>query len=353
MNNRIAKKHLDTVIKKARVHLYKPIQIAEILYRDRVVGDINLDNLETYRTFSRRWRDEICRKFLGRTSTSSARFQDNLFEANATPPLVLRTLGEINRRHKGAVEAYVYEAFRQRHSRMSSGLALVNQSDKTNFVLKNFIEVFSRDPGLSRSVDKIFEIVVYALFSTLLEALEVKICVSIGNVGNTIFQEFMDFTEKIFGLDEETPEAYHTAKVYRVGVTNAADRGLDMWANFGVAFQIKHLSLTPAMAENIASDITADRIIIVCKECEKDVLISVLQQFGSAGRIQAVITENELEIWYEKALRGQSADLIGSKVMQRLENEIKAEFPSTTTEFDAFFTDRGYDQLSIENIWLS
>ena len=185
MDNQTAKKHLDTVIRKARVHLYKPIQIAEILYRDRTVCDINLDDLETYRTFSRQWRDEVCRKFLGRTSTSSARFQDNLFEANAIPPPVLRTLGEINDRHEGAVEAYIYEAFKQRHSQMSSGLALVSQSDKTNFILKDFIEVFSRDPGLSRSVDKIFEIVVYALFSTLLEALEVRIGVSIENVENT------------------------------------------------------------------------------------------------------------------------------------------------------------------------
>jgi type II restriction enzyme len=352
MNNLTAREHLDTVIRKARIHLYKPIQIAEILYRDRTVGDIDLDNLETYRTLSRKWRDKVCIKFLGRTSTSSARFQDNLFQENATPPPVLRTLGEINHRHNGAVEAYIYEAFRQRHSQMSSGLALVSQSDKTNFVLKDFIEVFSRDPGLSRSVDKIFEIVVYALFSTLLEALEVKIGVRIGNIENTIFQEFSDFTEKVLGLDEETPETYHTAKVYRAGVTNAADRGLDMWANFGVAIQIKHLSLTPTMAENIASDITADRIIIVCRESEKDVLVSVLQQFGSAGRIQSVITENELEIWYEKALRGQSAKLVGDKVMRRLENEIKVEFPSTT-EFDEFFLDRGYDQLSTVDIWLS
>ena len=36
-----AKKALDNVIKKSRVHLYKPIQIAEILYRDRTVGDID------------------------------------------------------------------------------------------------------------------------------------------------------------------------------------------------------------------------------------------------------------------------------------------------------------------------
>jgi type II restriction enzyme len=352
MNNLTAKEHLDTVIRKARIHLYKPIQIAEILYRDRTVSDIDLDDLETYRTLSRQWRDEVCRRFLGRTSNSSATYQDNLFQENATPPPVLRTLGEINHRHNGAVEAYIYEAFRQRHSQMSRGLALVSQSDKTNFVLKDFIEVFSRAPGLARSVDKIFEIVVYALFSTLLEALEVKIGVRIGNIENTIFQEFSDFTEKVLGLEEETPEAYHTAKVYRVGVTNAADRGLDMWANFGVAIQIKHLSLTPTMAKYIASDITADRIIIVCKECEKDVLVSVLQQFGSAGRIQSVITEDELEIWYEKALRGQSAELVGDKVMQRLENEIKVEFPSTT-EFDEFFLDRGYDQLSTVDIWLS
>ena len=153
------------------------------------MGDIDLDDLETYRTLSRQWRDEVCRKFLGRTSTSSARFQDNLFDENATPPPVLRILGEINQRHNGAVEAYIYEAFKQRHSQMAGGLALVSQSDKTNFVLTDFIEIFSRDSGLKRSVDKIYEIVVYALFSTLLDALEVKIGVSIGNIENTIFQD--------------------------------------------------------------------------------------------------------------------------------------------------------------------
>ena len=50
MDNKIAKDPLDTVIRKARVHFYKPIQIAEILHRDRVEKDIDLDDLETYRT---------------------------------------------------------------------------------------------------------------------------------------------------------------------------------------------------------------------------------------------------------------------------------------------------------------
>lgn len=350
MDNLYAKQCLDKVIKKARVHLYKPIQIAEILYRDRVKCDIDLGDLETYRTNSRKWRDEVCLRLLGRTSTSSARFQDNLFEENATPPSVLVKLGEINRRHNGAVEAYIYDAFRSRHIQMSTGLDLVSQLGKTNFILQDFIKVFRRNPGLSRSVDKIFEIVVYALFSVLLESLEVKIGVKIENTENTILQEFADFTKKVLGLSKETLETYQEPKIYRAGVTNAADRGLDIWANFGVAIQIKHLSLTLPMADDIASDITADRIIVVCKECEKEVLVSVLQQFGNAGRIQSVITEDDLDLWYEKALRGRSAKLIGDKVMKRLEDEIKVEFPSTA-EFEGFFAERGYGHLSLIGIW--
>ena len=352
MDNLTAKERLDIVINKARVHLYKPIQIAEILYRDRTVGDIDIDDVETYRTLSRKWRDEVCLKLLGTTSTSTSRYQDNLFEENAIPPPVLARLGGINRERDGAVEAYIYEAFKQRHSQILSGLAVVSQSDKNKFDLRKFIDGFRRTPGLARSVDKIFEIVVYALFSTLLEALEVKIGVKIENIQSTILRTFSDFTEKVLGLSEGMLEAYQEAKVYRAGVTNAADRGLDMWANFGVAIQIKHLSLTTKEAEDIVSNITADRIIIVCKECEKNLLVSVLQQFGSAGRIQSVITEDELEVWYEKALRGQSAELIGDKVLQKLENEIKIEFP-LTTELDDFLTARGYDQLLLVDIWLS
>lgn len=54
-----AKKALDTLIKKSRVHLYKPIQIGEILYHSRIYNDVDLDDLESYRNASKRWRDDI------------------------------------------------------------------------------------------------------------------------------------------------------------------------------------------------------------------------------------------------------------------------------------------------------
>lgn len=74
-----AKQALDSLIKKARVHLYKPIQIAEILYRDRIHNDIDLSNIETYRNKSKKWRDEVCINFLGRTSTSSSQYGHFIF----------------------------------------------------------------------------------------------------------------------------------------------------------------------------------------------------------------------------------------------------------------------------------
>lgn len=130
-----AKQALDKIISKGRVHLYKPIQIAEILYRDRTNGDIDLLDLNTYRNASKKWRDVICLRFLGRTSSSSARYQDDVFSENAVPPPVLKVLSTENRKQNGIVEKYIYDRFEQRFSQMSRGLEYCNVHDKDNFKL--------------------------------------------------------------------------------------------------------------------------------------------------------------------------------------------------------------------------
>ena len=92
--------------------MYKPIQIAEILYRYRTepmqhgLGD--LSNKEAYRNSSKRWRDEITKRLIGRVCTSSQKFQDNLFDENAVPPYILQELAEVNNQFGGVVERYIY-----------------------------------------------------------------------------------------------------------------------------------------------------------------------------------------------------------------------------------------------------
>lgn len=349
MNIIKAKLALDKVIDKARVHLYKPIQIAEILYRNRVIRDINLSKLETYRNESKKWRDVICLQFLGRTSTSSARYQDDIFNENGIPSSVLNVLGRENNSKNGIVEAYIYRKFLQRFSQMTSALNYCSTHDKTAFQLTEFLDLFWQEPGLRRSIDKVYEIVVYSLFSALVEALEVSVEVSINANKKNLLKEFEDFAKTVIQLSNKQKSLKLKAKINRVGVTNAADRGLDMWANFGMAIQIKHLSLTEELAENIVSSISADRIIIVCKDTEQQVIVSLLNQIGWKSRIQSIITENDLLKWYEKAFRGKYAKNIGNIVLKNLVDEIAIEFPATnSTEFMSFYEKRGYNNLSNE-----
>ena len=227
-----ARKSLDAVIRKSRVHLYKPIQIAEILYHDRVYHDVDLNDLETYRNRSKKWRDDVSRPLLGRICTSSARFQDNLFEENAIPPQVIAVLGEENRRTQGAVEAYIYRQFNTKHDQMAEALHVCQTATPENFDVKAFIDSFWQEPGLKRSLDKIYEIVVYALFSALVEEMQLQVTVSVTKDKIGILTAFSAFARKVMCLEPTKLTHTEQAKVFRVGVTNAADRGLDMYSNF-------------------------------------------------------------------------------------------------------------------------
>lgn len=55
-----------------------------------------------------------------------------------------------------------------------------------------------------------------------------------------------------------------------------------------------------------------------------------MSQIGWRSRIQSIVTENDLINWYEKALRGKYADIVGDKLMEILCSEIAEEFPSVT-----------------------
>lgn len=349
-NRNDAKRALDTVIAKSRIHLYKPIQVAEILYRARVYKDINPLQLEDYRKKSRRWRDDICRPLLSRLCTSSSRYQDNLFNDNAIPPVLLNELCKENNRTGGAVEAYIYRRFTNKHDQLSDALLYCLDATKECFDVKHFIDSFWNEPGLKRSLDKIYEIIVYALFATLVDALSLKVEISVDEEHFDILNEFEDFSKKVMCLDFSNPAHIQDARVYRVGVTNAADRGLDMYSNWGPAIQIKHLSLDVSLAENIVGSVSSDRVVIVCKEAEREIIVSLLTQIGWRSHIQSIVTENDLVTWYEKALRGRFSDIIGDELIRRLCDEIVKEFPSVENIPDVL-KERHYEKIS-DPFWM-
>jgi len=335
MNTQNALSALNNIIRKSRIHLYKPIQIAEILHRARVNGDVDVNDIQNYRNRSKVWRDQISQRLVGRVSTSSQKFQDNLFEANAIPPEVLSKLHEMNKKD-GSVEKHIYLQMTARLNDVTFASNYISTAKR--FRLKEFLDIFKRRPGLTRSVDKAYEIVAYSLFSALIAELNVQTTVSIRNPNRALMADFNDFIKKVIGLDGT--DMILPARVYRSGVTNAADRGLDMWANFGPAIQVKHIDLSEDLADNVADSITSDQIVLICLDAERAVIQNVLAKTSTGHRFRAIITMNDLDHWYELCLTKYSGTL-GKKMLEYLKREFNAEFPSNTSMM-AFMKERGY-----------
>lgn len=107
------------------------------------------------------------------------------------------------------------------------------------------------------------------------------------------------------------------------------------------------------MAEGITETITANKIVIVCKNAEAKIIGSLLTQIGWRSRIQSIITIEELSVWYDLALTGKHHLLLGENLLENIKEQIQLEFPSVgNSEFDEFITSRGYHQLQNDN-WKS
>jgi len=349
-----AKQILDRLINKQRVALYKPIQIAEILYRARI-GELSINdiryNLEAYRNPSKRWRDNITRLLIDQISTSSQRFQDNLFEPNAMPPEILSILAEENTKRGGIVERYIYQQFRKKQLRILHLIELLQSATVEEFKLPDFLDEFEHDRGIKRSIDKAYEIIVYALFNTLVQHLRIRVTLSIDSKQLDILSRFEEFATLVLGIDAQKPTVSVDAKLYRAGVTNAADKGLDIWSNFGPVVQVKHVTLTDEIAEDICEEITADHIVIVCNDSERETIERICKQLGQ--RIQGIITQNQLVKWYDEALHGKFSNILGNSLLNSLRQEFRNEFPHSVT-FDTFYNERKYNCIpkSLSSFWI-
>lgn len=350
MNIRQAKVKLDRVINKGRVHFYKPFQIAEVLRKHRMGELSNLSDLESYKNASRRWRDEVSNKLVGRCCNSSARYQDDVFNDNACPPEALVALGTYNNATNGEVEAYIYRMFEEKVSSIGEILAQIKNATPSTFNLGEIVETFERRPGLKRSIDKVFEITVYALFSTVVRALRLQVSLTVHNADPVLLREFGDFLEKVVGLQKGTTSIVLPASLFRLGATNAADRGLDMVANFGPAIQVKHLTLDADAIADICDGLTADRIVIVCKDTEVSIVDTVVKQLGLSGRLQGLVTFSDIKSWYGICLSPAHRKTLGVSLLGDFIREFSGEFPSLEG-LPAFLLERGYRTIKLSAGW--
>ena len=347
-----AKDRLDSIINKGRVDLYKPIQIAEVLRRSRLNGDINIQDISTYQNPSIHWRNAVTTRLLGKVSKSSARYQHDVWNLTAMYPELLIVLDTENKRTRGGVERYIYLRFNERQETVASIIAFLENASPEDFELSVLLEKFVKEIKVRRSIDKTYEIITYSLFETIVVALGATIKVSIPPTSKELLAEFSELTRVLLGLEAEKESWELPGHVYRVGVTNAADRGLDMWANFGPAIQVKHMTLNSKLAQEIVDQVESDSIVIVCCDSDAEVIKVVTQQISWGQRVRGIVRESELINWYERCLRGKFASQIAQPLIERLVNSFKTEFPQASAMMN-FLEERKYLSMPVDEIWVT
>ena len=331
--------------------MYKPIQIAEILNRARTDKTIDLGRLDTYRRVSTRWRNDVCPRLVGKKPSLNSRYEDQLFDPAVLPPDKIVELGKINQQSDGLVEVYIYARLRQRFASVASIREMLAKVEAAQFKLTDFLAFFD-EPDLRRSVDKAYEVIVYSLFDSIVRHLGATVTLAVDEGKMDTLADFEDFARVVLGIDTAHPKLVQPARLYRVGTANAADAGLDMWANFGPAIQIKHVTLSLEQTTDIVEGLVADRVVIVCRQTEAEVIESIMTQIGMVDRVQGFITEDDLVKWYSLCMSKKYATTLGRDLLTELRLQFEAEFPlSELTEIDTFFKERNYHISKLNGEW--
>ena len=345
-----AKQALDSIIKKGRVDLYKPIQIAEVLHQSRTTGSIDVSEVEDYRIASVTWRDDVTLRLANKRSTSSQKYQDDVWNEHAMPPSKLSVLDKVNKARDGLVESYIYHKYKKRQGVIANIIDNLRTADAESFDLAELLKMFVTKAGIKRSIDKAYEIISYSLLETIVDSSNVKVEVSVDESDKDAMAEFADLAAPLLGVTPQKPTNTYSAHIYRVGVTNAADRGLDMWANFGPAVQVKHVTLNDEIAQEIVDQVESDRILIVCIDADADVLATIRKRTGWGRRVCGIVTKANLIEWYERCLRGDHNDVLAEPLLEMLRAGFDQEFPQVR-EIDSFLAGRGYDKANLVGDW--
>jgi type II restriction enzyme len=328
-----AMKALDRLIGKSRSFMYKPIQVAETLrlHREGHIG--NLLNLESYRIRSRTVRNEVTRRLYNHICTSSARFQDDVWNEHAIPPRILNQLASLNK--DGKIEKYIYEKVYERFSKIESFRQEVSKAAETaNERIQPFrieqVWAYFDQPALKKSVDKLFEITIYAILKCFLANTPYALMVK-KDKAELFDERIKDCYVVLFGIQVSQDVAMFEPVIKRAGVANAADRGLDIWCNFGPAVQVKHISIANRndgkdIIEDILSQLDSDATIVFCKNCPSYVKDYLLQEFSS---LKGIITQNEVtRIYYSLCDRSkENGQENEARILNELLKQINLEFP--------------------------
>lgn len=320
----LALQQLDRVISLSRVEMYKPIQIAETLREFTLNKSFTPTSLETYRSLSRDLRNKVTLELIGKVSTSSMRYQDDVWNPSALPPAALSTLTSFNRNHE--VEEYIYQHVYAKSLQMIEIRKILDEI-KGSEEVKSIFRLFDT-PGLRSSADRLFEVFALAVLQTQIEKSNFTFTLS----GDS--KSIAGLTgKKLISIAQGEGNQLKLAKM---GHTNAADAGLDIWTNFGVVISVKNYFLNLDLFRKVLDDTPVGLLVIIC-ESTNSIVEKELKRVADKREV-VLITSEELLSDVELLLKDSSL----SKVfIRKLITFYDKEFPLAVT-LEGFMKKRSY-----------
>jgi type II restriction enzyme len=125
-----------------------------------------------------------------------------------------------------------------------------------------------------------------------------------------------------------------------------------MWANFGPAIQVKHLTLDKKLAQSIIDQVETDHIVIVCRDTDADIIKTIAGQISWGQRVRGIICESDLARWYKLCMQGNFSSLLATNLLDRLQAGFAAEFPQSLALQD-FLAERDYLSTTVDDFWIT
>ena len=125
-------------------------------------------------------------------------------------------------------------------------------------------------------------------------------------------------------------------KLAKLGHTNAADAGMDIWTNFGVVISVKNYELNLELLKKVLTDTPVGELVIVCESFSLAAKAEIEQV--SESRSITLITKADLIFDAGQLLGDESR---AEKFNFTFKESFDHEFPSTAT-LNGFMTRRGY-----------
>jgi type II restriction enzyme len=237
---------------------------------------------------------------------------------------------------EGLVEAYIYSFITGKNKEIAAARSKVARLKSVNEV-EDLLSDFNA-PTLTSSADRLFEILATAVFKTELN--QTAYTISIDRPRGTARGLSVD---NLVDLVAANPMPL---VVDRLGHTNAADAGLDIWTNFGVAVNVKRRVLTSQLFQQIVKDTPIGSLHIVCLDIDKTAMTQ-LKKLKSSGLNVSITTKDDL-LGSVKTLLNKPVS--ANQFVTTLVDSFDKEFPMARTLND-FATSRGYSKIHLSGRW--